>query len=70
MVAKDGPHYGATINMPGPGKYKLKYRLHPPSTNGLGRHTDSVTGVADWWTAFETTYSWDYKGIPAEKDKR
>jgi periplasmic iron binding protein len=70
MVAKDGPHYGATIAMPGPGRYKLKYKLHPPSTNGLGRHTDPVTGVAVWWAPFEATYSWDYKGIPAEKEKR
>ncbi len=23
MVAKDGPHYGANIKMPGPGNYKL-----------------------------------------------
>ncbi len=70
MVAKDGPHYGATIAMPGPGRYKLKYKLHPPSTNGLGRHTDHVTGVAEWWKPFEAAYTWDYKGVAAEKDKR
>lgn len=71
MVAKDGPHYGATIAMPGVGKYKLLYRIHPPSTNGLGRHTDAVTGVSEWWKPFETTYSWDYKGVAAaEKEKR
>jgi uncharacterized protein involved in high-affinity Fe2+ transport len=66
MVAKDGPHYGATIAMPGIGRYKLTYALEPPSSNGLGRHTDSITGVADWWKPFETTYAWDYKGIPAK----
>lgn len=67
MVAKDGPHYGATIAMPGAGKWKLTYSIEPPSANGLGRHTDPITGVADWWKAFDATYVWDYKGIPADK---
>jgi uncharacterized protein involved in high-affinity Fe2+ transport len=63
MIAKDGPHYGATIAMPGVGRYKLLYRIYPPSKNGFGRHTDSVTGVAEWWKTFECTYAWDYKGL-------
>jgi uncharacterized protein involved in high-affinity Fe2+ transport len=67
MIAKDGPHYGATIAMPGVGRYRLRYKLHPPSKNGFGRHTDPVTGVADWWAPFETSYSWDFKGLAAEK---
>jgi uncharacterized protein involved in high-affinity Fe2+ transport len=63
MVAKDGPHYGDTIDMPGLGKYKLVYKVHPPSENGFGRHTDPITGVSAWWEAFETSYDWDYKGV-------
>lgn len=63
MIAKDGPHYGATINMPGVGRYKLKYHLYPPSKNGFGRHTDPITGVADWWKEFDVSYAWDYKGL-------
>jgi uncharacterized protein involved in high-affinity Fe2+ transport len=67
MVAKDGPHYGATISMPGLGRYKLVYKLFPPSKNGFGRHTDSVTGVAEWWAPYEVSYSWDFKGPATEK---
>lgn len=67
MVAKDGPHYGATIEMPGPGRYKLTYKLQPPSSNGFGRHTDAVTGVAEWWAPFEASFDWDYKGVPASE---
>ncbi|MBI3723972.1 iron transporter [bacterium] len=66
MVAKDGPHYGATIAMPARGRFKLTFRLEPPSVNGLGRHTDPVTGVSEWWQAFEATYAWDYRGVPVE----
>lgn len=61
MVAADGPHYGTTMEMPGPGKYKLTYFLEPPSVSGFGRHCDKVTGVAPWWSAFQVEYDWDYK---------
>jgi uncharacterized protein involved in high-affinity Fe2+ transport len=67
MVAKDGPHYGATIAMPAHGKYKLTYAIEPPSSNGLGRHTDPITGVADWWKAFEASYAWEYTGVAADE---
>jgi uncharacterized protein involved in high-affinity Fe2+ transport len=69
MVAKDGPHYGSTILMPGPGRYKLTYKIQPPSSGGLGRHTDPVTGVADWWQPFDATYAWDYKGLAAAEKR-
>lgn len=61
MVAKDGFHYGATLSMPGPGKYRLTYRIQPPSAGGLGRHSDPVSGVAPWWGPFSATYDWDYE---------
>jgi uncharacterized protein involved in high-affinity Fe2+ transport len=60
MVARDGLHYGAGIVMPGPGEYRLIYRIEPPATNGLGRHDDPVTGVADWWEPFEVTFDWSF----------
>jgi uncharacterized protein involved in high-affinity Fe2+ transport len=60
MVAKDGPHYGATIEMPGPGKFRLVYHIDPPSKNGFGRHSDPVTGVAAWWDAFKVEFDFDY----------
>ncbi|MDF1665190.1 MAG: iron transporter [Planctomycetota bacterium] len=61
MVAADGPHYGTTLQMPGPGRYKLTYFVEPPSVSGFGRHCDKVTGVADWWSAFQVEYDWDYQ---------
>lgn len=64
MVARDGPHYGATIRMPGKGRYKLTYSLRPPTENGFGRHTDPVTGVDPWWEPFEVEFQWDFPGHP------
>ena len=33
MVASDGPHYGDNVKLAGPGKYRLKYTVYPPSAN-------------------------------------
>ncbi len=64
MVARDGLHYGATIEMPGDGHYKLTYMIHPPlgsdRREGLGRHVDRATGVAPWWKPFEVTFDWEF----------
>ena len=60
MVARDGLHYGATIEMPGDGHYKLTYAIEPPSAGGLGRHVDAATGVAPWWKPFEVTFDWEF----------
>jgi periplasmic iron binding protein len=64
MVARDGMHYGATIDMPKPGRYKLTYAIEPPSKGGLGRHSDPASGVDPWWKAFEVSFDWDYPGPP------
>jgi uncharacterized protein involved in high-affinity Fe2+ transport len=58
MVAFDGLHYGANIDRPAPGTYRLIYRIDPPSASGLGRHSDPVTGVAPWWDAFTAEFEW------------
>jgi uncharacterized protein involved in high-affinity Fe2+ transport len=63
MVARDGLHYGASIQMPGPGEYKLTYAVEPPSSGGLGRHDDPATGVAPWWKPFRVSYDWDYEPV-------
>lgn len=66
MVANDGPHYGDNIKLKGPGKYRLKYRIHPPSAdphNPFGRHTDRLTGVRPWFKPFEVEYEFTYVGI-------
>ncbi len=59
MVARDGWHYGATILMPGPGRYRLTYHFEPPAA---GRHSDAATGVAPWWAPFDVSFDWDFKG--------
>jgi periplasmic iron binding protein len=61
MVARDGWHYGASILMPKPGRYKLTYTIEPPS-KPVGRHSDPVTGVDPWWKPFAVTFDWDYPG--------
>ena len=60
MVAKDGPHYGINIKLR-PGKYHLVYTIENPSTGGLARHTDTETGVPEWWHAFSLDYAFEYK---------
>jgi uncharacterized protein involved in high-affinity Fe2+ transport len=64
MVARDGLHYGASVDMPNAGKYRLTYAIKPPSFGGLGRHADRATGVDPWWKPFEVTFDWDYPGPP------
>ena len=66
MVANDGAHYGDNIKLKGPGKYRLKYRIHPPTAqpqNHFGRHTDRLTGVRPWFKPFEVEYEFTYVGI-------
>ncbi|MEQ6290201.1 iron transporter [Vogesella sp. MAHUQ-64] len=66
MVASDGPHYGDNVKLMGPGKYKLKFTIQPPSMNEhahFGRHTDKETGVAAWFKPFELNYEFTYAGI-------
>ena len=60
MIARDGWHYGATIEMPASGHYKLTYAIKPPSAGGAGRHVDPVTGVEPWWKPFEVSFDWDF----------
>ncbi len=61
MVARDGLHYGATIEMPRSGHYKLTYAIEPPAAGGLGRHVDAATGVEPWWKPFEVSFDWDFR---------
>jgi len=64
MIARDGWHYGASIEMPRPGHYKLTYAIEPPT---VGRHVDPATGVAPWWKPFEVAFDWDYPGPPPQE---
>jgi uncharacterized protein involved in high-affinity Fe2+ transport len=65
MVANDGPHYGDNVKLMGPGKYKLKLTISPPSKNAhahFGRHVDKETGVAEWFDTFSLEYEFTYAG--------
>jgi len=65
MVASDGPHYGDNVKMDGPGKYKLKLTVLPPSQNPhthFGRHVDKETAAAPWFKPFELNYEFAYAG--------
>lgn len=65
MVASDGPHYGDNVKLMGPGKYKLKFTIQPPSMNAhahFGRHVDKETGVAPWFKPFDLNYEFTYAG--------
>ncbi|KZE25284.1 hypothetical protein EV683_11242 [Crenobacter luteus] len=65
MVASDGPHYGDNVKLMGPGKYKLKLTVLPPSQNPhahFGRHVDKETGVGPWFKPFELNYEFAYAG--------
>jgi uncharacterized protein involved in high-affinity Fe2+ transport len=66
MVANDGAHYGDNIKLNGPGKYKVKYTILPPTANPMahfGRHTDRLTGVRPWFKAFEVENEFTFVGI-------
>lgn len=65
MVANDGPHYGDNVKLAGPGKYKLKLTVLPPSANThahFGRHVDKETGVNPWFKPFDLTYDFTFAG--------
>ena len=66
MVAKDGPLYGDNVKLRGPGKYRIKYTILPPSADPhthFGRHTDRLTGVRPWFKSFDVEYEFTYAGI-------
>ena len=63
MLANDGPHYGANVSMPGPGKYTLRFRIAPPSEDVFPRHFDQETGIGPWLEPFEVSWEFTYVGI-------
>lgn len=56
MVALDGPHYGANVELDGPDAYDLVFHIEPPAGTTFLHHVDKETGVTDWWEPF------DYRG--------
>lgn len=67
MVAADGPHYAANIALDGPGEYHLSYQISPPPYQGLRRHTDKETGVAQWWRPFSVDWDFTFVGSAGKK---
>ncbi|MFP3014466.1 MAG: iron transporter [Arsenophonus sp.] len=66
MIASDGPHYGKNIKLNGYGKYRVTYKIYPPSYNKqvfFGRHIDKETGVAPWFKSFEVSWDFYYSGV-------
>ncbi|HET7315091.1 iron transporter [Salinisphaera sp.] len=63
MVANDGPHYGANVNLDGPGKYTASFKIAPPPYTGFLRHTTKDTGVAPWWPPFKHAWTFTYIGV-------
>jgi len=69
MVANDGPHYGDNVKLKGPGKYKAKFIVFPPSSpenptaKFYGRHTDRLTGVRPWFKPFEMEWEFTFAGV-------
>ncbi|GAB4358490.1 MAG: iron transporter [Gammaproteobacteria bacterium] len=62
MIANDGPHYGDNLDLPGSGKYRLRYDIAPPLASEFHRHFDKETGVADWWKPFSLEYEFVFVG--------
>ncbi|HEY5718657.1 MAG TPA: iron transporter, partial [Motiliproteus sp.] len=63
MASNGGPHYGANIQLDGPGKYFVTYRVEPPKATEFPYHTDKETGVNGWWPSFEMKDSFTYLGV-------
>lgn len=63
MTANDGPHYGANVNLDGPGKYTASFRIQPPSYQAFFRHTTKDTGVPAWWQPFQHSWNFTYVGV-------
>lgn len=63
MVANDGPHYGDNVKLDGHGKYRVTYRIAPPTADQMARHIDKETGVAPWFQPMEVSWEFDYTGV-------
>lgn len=69
MVANDGAHYGDNVKLKGPGKYKVRFAVYPPSSKDnprgqhFGRHTDRLTGVRPWFKPFDVEWEFTFAGL-------
>lgn len=69
MLASDGPHYGANVKLMGPGLYRIKYHIDPPSSKSashLPRHIDKETAAPEWFAPIDLEWQFPWAG-PGEK---
>jgi len=66
MNADDGPHYGANINLGKAGKYKVRFIIESPVSQGYLIHTDEETGVSGKFWTTPLVAEWDFDYIPHE----
>ena len=59
VATRNGPRYGASAEMAGPGTYHLNVILSPPSSHGMMRQTGK-DGVAEWWKPITGSWVFTY----------
>ena len=64
MSASDGPHYGNTVKLDGPGKYKVTFIIDNPEKQGYLLHVDKATGVVGRFWKKPIEVSWDFNYVP------
>ena len=68
MNADDGPHYGANIQLPDAGDYKLQVSIKSPAESDYLLHVDEETGVEGRFWTEPITAEFDWEGYSSQKD--
>lgn len=63
MASNAGPHYGANIQLDGPGRYHVTYKISAPDGTEFPYHMDKETGLDPFWPTFEIKESFTYLGV-------
>jgi uncharacterized protein involved in high-affinity Fe2+ transport len=66
MNASDGPHYGANLKLNGAGRYKVRFLIQNPESQGYLLHVDQETGVPGRFWGAPLVAEWDYDFIPRQ----
>lgn len=64
MSASDGPHYGANVKFDGAGKYKVRFIIDNPESQGYLLHVDKETGVEGRFWKEPLVAEWDFNFVP------
>lgn len=60
IASRNGPHYGSSVELAGPGSYRLTYIVSPPSAHGMLRQTDKTGGIPDWGKPVTASWTFTY----------